>query len=169
MSTYILATFSHNQNQTINVHTILHPSLSIYSTQACFTVSYQNGQCILTRDRLQAFHFDQNGMALLFQPGFVSGQYRDSYFCTWNLPDPKPQHIYSLYLLQKDFHGASGGLDQCYCHDHMTVETHGELPQHLCGGDTHPQSDEWCKLGASECFSPTGVKYHSELRIKLIG
>ena len=140
---------------------------SIHSTQACFKVSYEKGKCILTRDRLQAFHFDQNGMALLFQPGFVSGQYRDSYFCTWNLPDPKPQHIYSLYLLQKDFHGASGGLDQCYCHDHMTVETHGELPQHLCGGDTHPQSDRWCKLGASQCLYPTGVKYHSELNYQL--
>ena len=165
----ILAIVGHNQNQTINIHTTLHSSLSIYSTQTCFTVSYQDGKCILTRDRLQAFHFDQNGMVLLFQPGFVSGQYRDSYFCTWNLPDPKPNHRYGLYLLQKDFHGASGGLDQCYCHDHMTVETHGELPQHLCGGNTHPQSDEWCKLGASECFYPTGVKYNSKLGIKLIG
>ena len=107
-------------------------------------------------------------MALLFQPGFVLGQYRDSYFCTWHLPDPKPQHIYGLYLLQKDFHGASGGLDQCYCHDHMTVETHGELPQHLCGGNTHPQSDKWCKLGASECLYPTGIKYNSELRDNLL-
>ena len=145
----ILAIVSHNRNQTINIHTTLHPSLSIYSTQACFTVSYQDGKCILTRDRLQAFHFDQDGMVLLFQPGFVSGQYRDSYFCTWNLPDPKPQHRYGLYLLQKDFHGASGGLDQCYCHDHMTVETHGELPSTFVEGTlTHKTTNgaSWAPL-----------------------
>ena len=139
------------------------PSPSIYSTQACFTVSYKEGKCILKRDRLQSFHFDKNGIALLSQPGFISGQYKNSYFCTWNLPDPKPQNIYGLYLLEKDFHPASGGVGQCHCYDHMTVQTHGEAPKHLCGGPTHPVSDRWCKSGASQCLYPGGIKYHCEL------
>ena len=147
---------------TLNIHTlrVLSPNCS---TQACFKVSYKGAKCVLTRDRLQAFHFDNNGVALLHQPGFVSGQYRDSYFCAWNLPDPKPQHIYGIYLLEKDFHGASGGLDQCHCYDHMTVQSHQDVPTRLCGGNTHPQNDKWCKLGASQCLFPSGIKYQGEL------
>ena len=151
---------------TLNIHTLRVPSPNC-STQACFKVSYAGGKCVLTRDRLQAFHFDNNGVALLYQPGFVSGQYRDSYFCAWNLPDPKPQHTYGLRLLQKDFHGASGGLDQCHCYDHMTVQSHGDVPKRLCGGDTHPETDEWCKLGATQCFFSGGTKYRGELYINL--
>ena len=151
-----------------SIHTLCAPSPSIYSTQACFKVSYKEGKCVLTRDRLQSFHFNSFGMAQLSQPGFVSGQYKDNYFCTWNLPDPKPQHRYELYLLEKDFHPASGGVDQCHCHDHMTVQSHGEAPKHLCGGATHPQNDKWCKLGASECLHPSGIKYESELWVNLV-
>ena len=148
---------------TLNVH-----SCPIYSTQACYTVSYKDGECNLTRDRLQSFLFNSFGMAQLSQPGFVSGQYRDNYFCAWNLPDPKPQYKYSLHLLEKDFHPASGGVDQCHCHDHMTVQTHGEVSKRLCGGPTHPETDAWCQLGPSQCLSPSGMKDTSELQVNLV-
>lgn len=103
-------------------------------------------------------------MVLLSQPGFESGQYRDNYFCVWNLPDPKPQQkIYGFYLMHKDFHGASGDLNKCPCYDHMTVHSHREWPTTLCGGNFHPPNHQWCKRGASLCFYPGGVKYVGEL------
>ena len=89
----------------------------------------------------------------------------DNYFCVWNLPDPKPQQqIYALYLVQKDFHGASGDLNKCPCYDHMTVKSHQEIPTTLCGGTFHPQSHEWCKKSASLCLSgsPGGMKFVGE-------
>lgn len=149
-----------------HIHTphLKFPSPLNYSTQACFKVSYTKGKCVLKRDHLRGFHFNKNEMVLLSQPGFESGQYRDNYFCVWNLPDPKPQQkIYGFYLMHKDFHGASGDLNKCPCYDHMTVHSHREWPTTLCGGNFHPPNHQWCKRGASLCFYPGGVKYVGEL------
>ena len=147
---------------TWNIHTLRIPS-SNYSTQACIKVSYKGGKCILTRDRLQAFHFDNNGVALLYQPGFVSGQYSDSYFCAWNLPDPKPQHISvcisyrSTFMMLRVAWINVTATTTWLCDQIMAC---GQTP--LWQGHSHAMP-QMVQVGCLSVFFPGYVKYQGKL------